>query len=93
MSWLCYLSLAAMAFVLGIILVWWLASLIGTTPPVRVKHVKRGSTYEIIGMAQIQTDTPLNDYDQVFVYRDPETDEIWVRPSSEFNDGRFVVIK
>ena len=55
------------------------------------KHVKRGSVYTEIGRGKIQTDTPLQDYDEVVVYQDSE-ESIWVRPVSEFEDGRFVAI-
>lgn len=56
--------------------------------PVRMRHVKRGTIYELVSVASIQTDTPLNDYDQVMVYRG-EDGQVWVRPLAEFNDGRF----
>lgn len=60
--------------------------------PVRMRHVKRGTEYELVCVAMIQTDTPLNDYDQVMVYRG-EDGQTWVRPLSEFGDGRFEPIQ
>lgn len=60
--------------------------------PKRVRHVKRGSAYIVLGEAQIQTDTPLKDYDSVVVYQSYDG-KLWVRPVSEFTDGRFVALK
>jgi hypothetical protein len=55
-----------------------------------VKHKKRGTTYDVLaGLALLQTDTPLSDMAEVVVYRCRETGDFWVRPCSEFNDGRF----
>jgi hypothetical protein len=56
--------------------------------PVQMRHVKRGTIYDLVCVASIQTDTPLNDYDQVMVYKG-EDGQTWVRPLTEFNDGRF----
>ncbi len=56
--------------------------------PVQMRHVKRGTVYDLVCVAMVQTDTPLNDYDQVMIYRG-EDGQTWVRPLSEFNDGRF----
>lgn len=61
--------------------------------PERVRHVKRGSTYRVVGRGKIQTDTPLTDYAEVVVYRGEEDGLIWVRPTAEFDDGRFVATK
>ena len=55
----------------------------------RVQHVKRGSTYRVIGRGKVQTDTPLADYAEVVVYQGESDGLIWVRPVSEFDDGRF----
>lgn len=55
----------------------------------KVRHLKRGSTYEILGEAQLQTDVSLSDLDRVVVYRCDETGELWVRRHAEFSDGRF----
>lgn len=52
------------------------------------RHKKRGSEYQIVAFAEIQTDTPLTDYAKVIVYCD-RTGLTWVRPVSEFEDGRF----
>lgn len=52
------------------------------------RHVKRGSLYEHIGGAVLQTDRPLTDNALVTVYRD-EVGNLWVRCACEFLDGRF----
>lgn len=58
----------------------------------RVHHVKRGSTYRVIGRGAIQTDTPLKDYAEVVVYQGDADGKLWVRPVGEFDDGRFAAI-
>jgi hypothetical protein len=55
----------------------------------RVKHVKRQSTYKVVTEALVQTDVPLKDYDRVMVYQSEKDGSFWVRPISEFEDGRF----
>lgn len=52
------------------------------------RHIKRGTEYQFIDEADLQTDKPLSDYEVVSVYRGNDG-RVWVRPSSEFNDGRF----
>lgn len=52
------------------------------------RHKKTGGLYDLVGFAQVQTSQPLNDYDDVTVYSSEEG-KMWVRPTSEFNDGRF----
>lgn len=53
------------------------------------KHKKRGTTYDYIGEAQLQTDVPMNDCEMVVIYRCKETGMLWVRRQVEFYDGRF----
>ena len=49
-----------------------------------VRHVKSRGIYEIIGYGKIEKDeTPVAIYEQVWEGR------VWVRPISEFEDGRF----
>lgn len=54
----------------------------------RVRHKKRGSTYEVIGYASVQTTEPIHEGDVVMVYVGKDGDR-WARPAHEFNDGRF----
>lgn len=50
----------------------------------RYRHLKRDSTYVLIALAYLESDmTP------VVVYKSEDTDRVWVRPQSEFCDGRF----
>lgn len=60
--------------------------------PARVRHKKRGTEYDVLGEADLQTEKPLRDYAVVMVYRDPTSGRLWVRPVDEFNDGRFEVV-
>ncbi len=58
-------------------------------PPVpgsnRIRHVKSGGLYEVIAYGKLEVDGS-----QMTIYRSVETGQIWVRPTSEFKDGRFV---
>jgi uncharacterized coiled-coil protein SlyX len=58
----------------------------------RYQHVKRGTIYQEFGRGQIQTDTPLTDYAEVVIYRGEHDGRFWVRPVSEFDDGRFAAL-
>ena len=56
------------------------------------KHLKRGTTYAIVGEARLQYEeghVPL-DGDMLTLYRDTETGVYSVRHPDEFRDGRFV---
>lgn len=57
----------------------------------RYQH-RKGGFYTEIGEGKVQTDTPLVDYDEVTVYRSEADGSVWVRPTKEFNDGRFIGI-
>lgn len=61
--------------------------------PKRVKHIKRGTTYRVLGMAKIQTETPLLDNAEVCIYFNEGNNDIWVRPKDEMTDGRFEPVK
>jgi hypothetical protein len=61
-----------------------------TAPPTgsRWRHVVRGTTYEVQGVATLQVGGPL-DGAQVVVYRCETTWALYVRPVDEFMDGRL----
>ncbi len=59
----------------------------------RVRHVKRGSTYLVVGLGKLQTSTPISEGALVAFYRSEVDGEFWARPLSEFEDGRFVDIE
>lgn len=52
-------------------------------------HVKRGSRYEKIGVAELQCTRPVVEGVPMVVYRSISDGRLWVRPEQEFNDGRF----
>jgi len=52
------------------------------------RHKKRGSTYVVVGQAQVQCEDGLTDYEVATVYRGHDG-QLWVRRKSEFEDGRF----
>jgi hypothetical protein len=68
----------------------------------RVRHKKRGSTYEVLGLAEIQISKPDKKYEgsgwdrrvigeghELIVYRSEKDGKLWARFSDEFEDGRF----
>lgn len=57
----------------------------------RVRHLKRGTEYEVIGQAWLQTQTLLVDMEPMIVYRG-EDGTLWVRPESEFTPDRFQLV-
>lgn len=61
------------------------------SPQNRWRHIKRGSTYIAVGMAEMQCEDgePFHDYELVMVYRCEADGKLWVRRKSEFEDGRF----
>jgi hypothetical protein len=68
----------------------------------RVRHVKRGTVYDVLGEAEAQVSTgmwrhfgsggwyerPVKDGRRLTVYRG-EDGKLWVRFTDEFRDGRF----
>lgn len=71
---------------------------------VRLKHKKRGSTYEVLGVAHFQVSTAneadhmgayhrLHDGEPITVYRDEATGKLYARLPYEMIDGRFEVLQ
>lgn len=55
------------------------------------QHVKRGTTYEVIGTAELQMSNDLLvDGSEMVVYRGDDG-KLWAREEGEFTDGRFVL--
>lgn len=54
------------------------------------RHVKRGTSYEVIGEAELQQASRFGptEGDRLTIYRG-EDGKLWARASSEFEDGRF----
>lgn len=52
-----------------------------------IKHANAGP-YEIVAHGLIEADLT-----QVIIYRQEHAELVWVRPASEFMDGRFIRLK
>lgn len=52
------------------------------------EHKKRGGEYTVIGEGRVQCNYSLADLDLVTIYRGDDGQH-WVRPTTEFEDGRF----
>lgn len=55
----------------------------------RYRHKKRGTTYKVIGTGTVQAAAPIPEGTVVTIYQCEQTNALWVRPTSEFIDGRF----
>lgn len=65
---------------------WALQPYVGTAT-----HKKRRSTYNVIGVGELQTTTTISEGTKLVVYRSPVDGRLWARPETEFNDGRFII--
>lgn len=54
----------------------------------RYRHKERGTTYQVLYFATMQTEGDL-DNARVVVYQGEQNSAIYVRPYNEFFDGRF----
>jgi hypothetical protein len=73
----------------------------------RVRHVKRGSSYVVLGVGEVQISKGtvsdagwkehkarvLREGDTLTVYRDIQDGKLWLRFPDEFEDGRFEEVK
>ncbi|MGB9154385.1 MAG: DUF1653 domain-containing protein [Alphaproteobacteria bacterium] len=59
-----------------------------TTKTRTVRHKKRGTTYEVIGYAELQMAHDVVDGSCLIIYRG-EDGKLWAREEGEFEDGRF----
>ncbi len=63
----------------------------------RVRSLKRGTTYRVLGEAEVQISKPtlstkgrlLTEGEKLTVYQADEDGKLWVRFPDEFEDGRF----
>ena len=58
----------------------------------RYRHLKRGSTYVKVGVAELQCASPVVEGVAMVVYRCEKDGRLWVRSEEEFLDGRFLKI-
>lgn len=70
------------------------AAVIATSVAEVYRHVRRQTLYEKIGEGRVQASTAILEGDNVTIYRSLEGmaadgNTLWVRPTGEFNDGRF----
>lgn len=57
----------------------------------RWQHVKRGTSYEVLGLGELQMQADVVDGSSLVIYRG-EDDRLWAREEGEFLDGRFVKV-
>lgn len=53
------------------------------------RHVKRGSTYSVLGIGSLQTAMPVEEGARLAIYVCDIDGSLWARPEPEFFDGRF----
>ena len=58
----------------------------------KYKHLKRGSIVQIHGTYQLQASTPPVEGAYLVAYEHLDNKTFWVRPTTEFFDGRFKMI-
>lgn len=50
----------------------------------KLKHLKTGGYYQIVGLAKIEATLQM-----AYVYESLQTNDYWIRPQIEMEDGRF----
>lgn len=53
----------------------------------RLQHKKTGGFYKVIGLAKIEATLEL-----AYVYLSHQTNDYWIRPQAEMEDGRFILV-
>lgn len=61
------------------------------TPGQRFRHFKRGTEYEVIGIAELQASQPQQEHARLAIYRGDDG-KLWARNTGEFSDGRFELL-
>lgn len=54
------------------------------------RHVKRGTTYLALHLAEVQAAAPIKEGERLIIYGSTDDGRVWARPTAEFHDGRFV---
>jgi hypothetical protein len=52
-----------------------------------LQHKKTGGFYKVVGLAKIEATLEM-----AYVYLSHQTDDYWVRPQAEMEDGRFILV-
>jgi hypothetical protein len=56
------------------------------------RHKKRGTVYEVVGLAELQSSTGRPEDGSFLVLYKGEDGKLWAREQSEFQDGRFEIL-
>lgn len=57
-----------------------------------MKHIKRGTEYNLVAKGMLQTDKHLGDYTKLVAYQCKSTGDVWFRPEDEITDDRFQIL-
>ena len=56
-------------------------------PGSKLKHIKTGGFYKVLLLANIEATLQ-----PAYVYESMQSNDFWIRPKAEMEDGRFVLI-
>ena len=56
-------------------------------PGSKLKHIKTGGFYKVLLLANIEATL-----ETAYVYESMQSNDFWIRPKAEMEDGRFVLI-